>query len=223
MNLAVIPARGGSKGIPRKNLMNIAGYPLIWWSIQACLSSKNINRFIVSTEDEEIAEYSRKNKAEVLERPKNLSEDNSTTIEVLNHISKKIDFKNLVLLQPTSPIRFNGLLDKVLNSHLQNRASTTATGLWCRFYSWGSKPNKTRQTDSGYFYDNGNMYVMSRIDIEKMKWSGEKLNQYPVKSYYHPEIDDIYEANIVEDIIKRFINKYGNNVCSMQEINNYDD
>ena len=64
---------------------------------------------------------------------------------------------------------------------------------------------------------------MSRIDIEKMKWSGEKLNQYPVKSYYHPEIDDIYEANIVEDIIKRFINKYGNNVCSMQEINNYDD
>lgn len=221
--LAVIPARGGSKGIHKKNLMNIAGRPLIWWSIQACKSSNLIGKFVVSTEDDKIAEYAESNGAEVLRRPIKLSEDDSTTIDVLKHVISEIDTDVLVLLQPTSPIRFNGLLDRVVEAHIKNDADTTSTGHMCRFYEWGTKPNTTRQVDPGYFYDDGNIYVMSPEDIKLNSWAGKKLCYYPVKSFYHPEIDDIYEAWIIEDTIKRFVKKYGEEIRTMKAITNFRD
>ena len=91
---ALIPARGGSKGVPRKNIKLLNGHPLIAYSIIACRLSKNIGRIIVSTEDKEIASISINHGAEVpFMRPPDLSRDESTDQDVLEHFFDQILFK----------------------------------------------------------------------------------------------------------------------------------
>ena len=108
--LAIIPARGGSRRLPRKNVRLLCGKPLIAYTIEAALSSKLIDRVVVSTEDEEIAEVSKKYGAEVLERPEELARDDSPTIDAVMHVlnwfeERKEFFDIVVLLEPTSPLR----------------------------------------------------------------------------------------------------------------------
>ena len=84
--LAIIPARGGSKRLPRKNILDLAGKPLIAWTIEAALNSKYIDRIVVSTDDQEIANFSIKYGAEVpFERPKSLASDITPMDKVLLH------------------------------------------------------------------------------------------------------------------------------------------
>ena len=86
MKIAIIPARGGSKRIPRKNIKNFHGKPLIAYSIEAALNSRVFDRVIVSTDDSEIAEVAKKYGAEVpFLRPKNISDDFATTMDVIKH------------------------------------------------------------------------------------------------------------------------------------------
>ena len=105
--LALIPARGGSKGVPRKNVMPIAGQPLIGWTIDAALASGVFNRVVVSTEDAEIAEAARDCGAEVpFMRPASLAADDTPGIApVLHALGELPSFDAVVLLQPTSPLR----------------------------------------------------------------------------------------------------------------------
>ena len=91
MITAIIPARGGSKSIPRKNIVDVGGHPLISYSIDVCKQAKNIDRIIVSTEDEEIAEISKSYGAEVpFIRPSELSQDNSTDVGFLKHFFDQV-------------------------------------------------------------------------------------------------------------------------------------
>ena len=100
-NIAIIPARGKSKGIPRKNIKNLGGKPLIAWTIDAALKSQSIKRVIVSTEDEEIADIAKKYGAEVpFFRPIELSEDNTPTLPVIQDLISKIS-KNWAFNQIT--------------------------------------------------------------------------------------------------------------------------
>lgn len=106
--LAIIPARGGSKGIPRKNIRLLAGKPLIAWTIDEAKKSKYIDRLILSSEDEEIIEVARKYGCEVpFKRPVELAQDDTPGIEpvihAINTLEEKYDY--VVLLQPTSPLR----------------------------------------------------------------------------------------------------------------------
>ncbi|MCF0129935.1 MAG: acylneuraminate cytidylyltransferase family protein [Pseudobutyrivibrio sp.] len=119
--LAVIPARGGSKGIPHKNIVDLGGRPLIDYTIQAALGSKYVDRLVVSTDDEEIALVSKACGADVpFLRPDYLSSDTAKSIDALIHAvefcedeeSKAYDI--IVLLQATSPFRDSGDLDGAL-------------------------------------------------------------------------------------------------------------
>ena len=107
--LAVIPARGGSKSIPRKNLVDVAGRPLIAWAIGAAREAKRLDRVIVSTEDEEIAETARKWGAEVpFVRPPELATDTISLIPVVQHALRAMDGLGfgadaVVSMQATSP------------------------------------------------------------------------------------------------------------------------
>jgi CMP-N,N'-diacetyllegionaminic acid synthase len=119
--LAIIPARGGSIGIPRKNLRLLNGKPLIAWTIEAALNTVGLDRVVVSTEDEEIAEISKLYGAEVpFMRPTNLARDNTPTLEVLQHILYQFDRDEsyspdaVVTLQPTSPLRTNKHIEEAL-------------------------------------------------------------------------------------------------------------
>ena len=105
--LAIIPARGGSKGIPRKNIKHIAGKPLITWTIDAAHQAQIIDKLIVSTDDEEIAEVSIRCGAEVpFMRPSRLAQDHSLRNEVILHALNELSgFNYVMLLQPTSPMR----------------------------------------------------------------------------------------------------------------------
>jgi N-acylneuraminate cytidylyltransferase len=109
MKLAVIPARGGSKRIPRKNIKEFCGKPIIAWSIQAALESRCFDRVIVSTDDKEIAEVARNNGAEVpFMRPPELSNDFTPTIPVISHAiswfrDNGISFKHVCCIYATAP------------------------------------------------------------------------------------------------------------------------
>jgi CMP-N-acetylneuraminic acid synthetase len=123
--VAVIPARGGSKEISRKNVRLLNGKPLIAYSIEAALKSRCINRIIVSTEDQEIAEISKRYGVEVIDRPKELATDDSPTIDVVLHalglLERDVYIPDVVvLLQPTSPLRNAGDIDNATELFLSD-------------------------------------------------------------------------------------------------------
>lgn len=113
--LAIIPARGGSKRLPRKNVLDLCGKPLIAWSIEATLKSKYISKIIVSSDDEEILNIAKEYKADFIKRPDELASDTATTFDALKHTLenvKKYDY--VVLLQPTSPLRTEKHIDEAI-------------------------------------------------------------------------------------------------------------
>lgn len=117
--LAIIPARGGSKGVPGKNLRPLRGRPLISYSIVAALEAKSIDRVIVSTDDNEIAEVSRGLGAEVRMRPAVLAADDTPTRDVLEHVVAELAQEEyrpdaVLTLQPTSPLRTARHIDEAI-------------------------------------------------------------------------------------------------------------
>lgn len=208
MILGVIPARGGSKGIKRKNLKKICGRPLIYWSIKAAKESKLLDRFIVSTEDPEIRSVAQNLGADVLDRPKYLSRDFSTMLSVLQHVIKTIKgIDVVVLLQPTSPMRDGSLIDCCIKKFLETKVDSLATGFRSYQYRWGSTQNTPRQKLTGWFYDDGNIYVHKAASLKAGKWVGK--NNFPmiIDKRYNFEIDDDLDFLIVETLLKKYIKK----------------
>jgi len=115
--LAVIPARGGSKEIPRKNIRLLAGKPLIAYTIEAALKSKYVDKVIVSTEDIEISQISEQYGAEVVKRPEKLARDETPTLSVIQHVVRRLKEKYdiIVALQPTSPLRDEKDIDAAID------------------------------------------------------------------------------------------------------------
>jgi len=134
--LALIPARGGSKGIPRKNIRLFAGYPLIAWSIAAAKESELVTRFIVSTDDEEIAAVAREYGAEIpFLRPAELAQDRTTDLPVFEHALKWLEEVEqyrpdiVVQLRPTSPLRPPGMVDDALHILLEHKNADCVRGV----------------------------------------------------------------------------------------------
>ena len=115
--LAIIPARGGSKGLPKKNILPLAGKPLIAWTIKAASSSKYIDRFILSTDSHEIVNVAKQYNCEVpFIRPGNFAADESSGNDVVLHAIETIDdeYDIVMVLQPTSPLRSAKDIDQAL-------------------------------------------------------------------------------------------------------------
>ena len=127
--LAIIPARGGSKGILQKNVKLLAGKPLITWTIEAAKKAKYIDRVIVSTDDEKISDIAKQHGAEVpFLRPAELSKDEATTVDtVLHAINQLPGYDWLLLLQPTSPLRTASDIDSFFNFCQNHKANSTAS------------------------------------------------------------------------------------------------
>lgn len=149
---AVIPARGGSKGIPRKNLVPLFGKPLLLWTIEAAQASKILGAILVSTDDEEIAAVASRAGAEVIERPAELATDEAPTDPVILHAidHSRYDPEYVVLLQPTSPLRPRRIVDNCLNEIRVRGALSLFTGcrshhfVWHRAPGWVDDPLKRR-------------------------------------------------------------------------------
>ena len=122
--IGVIPARGGSKGIPRKNLVNLCGKPLMYFTIKAALESKFLTEVHVSSEDEEILNVAKSFGANVIRRPNELAEDYVPTAKVINHalkvLSRNKSIDLVVALQPTSPLRDSYDIDSAIELFIKN-------------------------------------------------------------------------------------------------------
>lgn len=145
--LAVIPARGGSKGIPRKNIKDFAGYPLIAYSIAAATQSKLVTRTIVSTDDEEIAAVARQYGAETpFLRPAEFAQDNTTDLPVFQHVLSWLKENEgyvpdvVVQLRPTSPVRPLACVDDAVNMLLSHPDADSVRGVveadQCPYKMW---------------------------------------------------------------------------------------
>jgi len=117
--LCVVPARGGSKGVPRKNLREVAGKPLLAWTVEQALAARHPFDVVVSTEDDEIAEVARAAGARALARPAHLAQDTTPTEPVVRHVLAAVRADGaapeaVMLLQATSPVRLPGTLDRAV-------------------------------------------------------------------------------------------------------------
>ncbi|MCM8811692.1 MAG: acylneuraminate cytidylyltransferase family protein [Candidatus Omnitrophica bacterium] len=131
--IAVIPARGGSKGIPKKNIRLLEGKPLLVYTIEQARKSSSLKRVIVSTDDDEIAAVARRNQAEVVRRPAELAQDTSRTEEALIHALESLREREnyrpeaVVTLEPTSPLRPARLIDECIRLFKETDADSVIT------------------------------------------------------------------------------------------------
>ncbi|TDL76496.1 cytidylyltransferase domain-containing protein [Peribacillus frigoritolerans] len=180
--LAIIPARGGSKGIPGKNIRPLAGKPLLAWTIEEAKKSRYIDRLVLSSEDSEIIEAARKYGCEVpFIRPKELALDQSSNADVILHSLQHLDGYDWVMqLQPTSPFRSANDIDQCIEYCIKKKADaclsvteTEKSPFWMYFMDQDAKlkkvidSNKTamnRQELPDVFSVNGAIY------LAKCKW-----------------------------------------------------
>jgi CMP-N,N'-diacetyllegionaminic acid synthase len=185
--LIVIPARGGSKGIKKKNLQKIDGMTLVARSIESAKFSSAPTVIVVSTDDIEIMEEAKAMGALVVTRPAALCDDNSPTESAMEHalveMSKHHHFSHIVLLQPTSPIRRKFLIDEVINKLVSDGADSIvgvakrSPFFWkgsiddaIPLFSLSTRPMRQNLNGNEYFYqETGNIYISKIENFKKTK------------------------------------------------------
>lgn len=200
--VGLTPARGGSKGIPKKNIKVIAGKPLIKWTIDSAKESKLLDRYVVSTENKEIAGIAKQNGAEILERPLELATDDASTLSVLQHIVKQVACDIVVLLQATSPVRRPGLIDECIKEFVQYGYDSLATGFICKSTEYG-KNTLRRQDIKGFFKDDGNIYVIKADILKKGDRYGENIGRKVISQWENLDIDNEVDFWIAGKILIR--------------------
>ena len=216
--LAVIPARGGSKGLPRKNIVDLAGKPLIAWTIEASLNSKYITKTVVSSDDKEISSVAREYGLEVVQRPENLASDDATSESVVKHVVdffrlNKEEFDVLILLQPTSPLRTSSDIDNAFLIKLENKATavisvTQNDNKILKSFKYTSKgflegisnnsyPFTSRHKLPKTYLSNGAIYI---VDVEEFIKRCSFLTDETVG--YSMEASKSYDIDTQEDLAK---------------------
>jgi N-acylneuraminate cytidylyltransferase len=216
--IAVIPARGGSKGIPKKNIQPLAGKPMVVHSITAALQTPSIDRVFVSTDDAEIASVSREYNAEIILRPQEISGDTATSesalLHALDHLEQTEDDipELLVFLQCTSPLTLAEDIEGTIQALIQNHADSALSVSAFHYFLWGYDKdgeviainhNKyfrpRRQDRDPQFVETGAVYVMRVEGFRQVKhrFFG-KIAMYEMPLERRLEIDDPVDMQIAE-------------------------
>lgn len=223
MIVAVIPARGGSKGVPRKNIRPIAGHPLIAHSILQAKESSLVDQVYVSTEDGEIADVARRYGAEIIPRPDSLAVDEASSESALDHAlsyltDKNIRVKLVVFLQCTSPIRNGHDIDNAVNQLMHEDADSLLTVcrshrfLWQQSdagmipinYDYRERPR--RQDMTPQYIENGSIYIFKPWVLKQQNNRlGGKIAAYVMDETAGYEIDSLLDFEIVELIMNNQI------------------
>ncbi len=225
--LAVIPARGGSKGVPGKNKKLLLGKPLIQYSIDAALQSKYITEVVVTTDDEEIMAIAKSLGANVpFVRPKHLAEDATPTLPVIQHVISHFEaegkqFDAICLLQPTSPFRPKGFLDKALETFIEKQTDALISVLEVPHQynpHWTFEPNKNgileiatgekniiprRQELPKAYHRDGSIYITkTKIIKEENSLYGNSLSYIVSDDKYYVNIDAQEDWQKAEELAK---------------------
>lgn len=222
--IGIIPARGGSKGIPNKNIINICGKPLIGYTIEEALKSDYLDKVIVSTDDEKIRDAALEYGAEVpFIRPDFLSEDTSKTIDVVLHAldffkKKGEEYDYVVLLQPTSPLRKSEDIDDAINRLMDNNNEslvsvceveqnpvimrTIKNGKLHEVINFDGD-NLRRQNLPVFYIFNGAIYINSiKMLYNEKTFVNDDTLSYIMEKNKSVDIDEPVDILIVESILK---------------------
>ncbi len=219
--LAVIPARGGSKGIPRKNLISLGGKPLIYWTIKAALDSEKIQHVVVSTDSLEIAGAALSMGAEVLMRPEEISQDHTPTLPAIQHVHASYQDKGfnadaILTLQPTSPLRNERHIQEAIElfsndneadslvSVLRVPHHMTSTSLMLKSDRWfvpvEANASLRRQEKPIQWCRNGAaIYITRASKISDYIWGGKTLG-YTMDKLSSIDIDDLEDLELAEAV-----------------------
>jgi CMP-N-acetylneuraminic acid synthetase len=225
--LAIITARGGSKGIPRKNIRLLAGKPLLQYTAEAALAAKQLERVILSTEDEEIAQVGKICGLEVpFLRPPELARDDTPTLPVLQHAVNALEktgarFDAICLLQPTAPLRQSKDIDACINLLAETGADSAVTVLsvpaehnphwvyfqddkgFLRLSTGEDSPIPRRQLLPPAFHREGSVYVTRRdVLMEQNSLYGSKVAGFPIDPDRSVNIDTMEDWARAESIIR---------------------
>lgn len=221
--LALIPARGGSKGIPNKNIKLFNGRPLIEWSIKLALQSKLISKIVVSSDSLKILNISKKLGADIILRPKNISGDNATTESAILHCIKYFnnEFETIVLLSPTSPLRKKKDIDNAIKFFNRNKLDSCFSGaeltdflVWnydkikkkYKSINYDFKNRGVRQNRKPGYVENGSIYVFKSSLIEKKKNRiGGKFGIFNMDFWQSFELDSKNDWKLLETVHKNYI------------------
>jgi len=224
--VVIILARGGSKGIPKKNIMNFCGKPLLVWSIEQAKLSKNIDSIWVSSDDDKILNIAKKNGANIIKRPKAFSTSKSSPvtgwIHAINHIEnheKPIDV--VIALQTTSPIRESKDIEKGIKIFFKQKLdSLFSASLIGDFYIWERKNSKYRSINYNYkkrprrqefsdqFVENGSFYMFTPNLIKKVKNPiGGKIGISLMEFWKLFELDEMEDVELCSIIMKHYLLK----------------
>ena len=225
--IGIIPARGGSKGLPGKNIRPLCGKPLIAWTIEKALKSLHLDVVMVSTDSPEIAAIAREHGAEVpFLRPAELATDTANSYDVIRHAlghyrqSANRAFAYTALLEPTSPLREDDDIDRVLEA-LDGAAgdfdSVVTLGevgehpaIMKRLVGRGIEPfckelvQTTRRQDNAPAYFPYGVAYIAKTDVllEENTFYTRRCMGFPIRRYQNYEIDDVYDFYCVENVMK---------------------
>ena len=225
--IAIIPARGGSKGLPGKNLRNIFGKPLIEWTIEKAKEEQYLDTILVTTDHMETADISIKLGVEVpFIRPKELADDYASTYDVIRHAleyytkSERKIFDYVVLLEPTSPLRDDGDIDTMLEmliNHASEYDSIVSVGeisehpaivkrlddSKIKSYCEELVQTTRRQDNTPAYFPYGVAYMAkTSILLKENTFYTRRCMSFKIKRYQNYEIDDIYDFLCVEKIME---------------------
>jgi CMP-N-acetylneuraminic acid synthetase len=228
--IAIVPARSGSKGLPGKNIKELCGKPLIAWTIEKALMSSFIDRVVVSTDSEEIAEIAVRFGADVpFLRPKELASDEATSCSVVEHCLDFFEFKNnlkfdyTLLLEPTSPLRQNSDIDRaitLLDSQqgffdavislgiVSEHPSIVKSMIGETVYPYlGEIFSEARRQDlSPTYFPYGGIYASkSKSILDSKSFYPIKCGAIVVEPYQCLEIDNEIDFVCVEAIMRKFL------------------
>jgi CMP-N-acetylneuraminic acid synthetase len=220
--VALIPARGGSKGVPGKNIRELNGKPLIQYSIDAAMNSEFVDEVYVSTDDSKIATVAQLCGASLVDRPRELATDSSTTDEAISHFINTNDFgKNciIILLQPTSPLRSSIHIDEAFRQYIRNPVGMVLSVTEPQHHPMKSfrvsadgtlqgicdeeSPFLPRQILPKVYMPNGAIYIFSSREFEKNNSLPRKtLIPYLMSTKDSCDIDSLADFIEAERILK---------------------
>ena len=219
--ISIIPARGGSKGIPRKNVRHLAGKPLILHTLLHAIQTPSLERNIVSTDDPEIAAISKQVGVEVIQRPKEISGDTATSESVLHHVLDHLQESEgygpdlVVFLQATSPLRNPQDIQSAIDTLQREQADSLFSASRVHGFVWRS----TADTLSAITYDpsqrqrrqdfvetiweeNGSIYIFKPKVLKKHNNRlGGKIAVYPMDSLDSFQVDEPHDLELIETIM----------------------
>jgi len=211
--LGLIPARGGSKGVPRKNLAQVAGKPLLAWTVEAARAASELTRVVVSTDDDEIAAEAG---VEVLRRPAELAADDTPMLDVVRNAVAELSPDIVVLLQPTSPLRRAEHVDAAVRLLLESGADAVVSVVAVphryspealmdvvdgRVFARGSA--RTRQEKALVYARNGPAVLALRSERLGDDLYGGDCRPYLMDARASLDVDDSFDLELADLLLRR--------------------